>query len=356
MDRLNVLIVSRQGLHPGYLEDITAVDPRISVKDGLKAFVTELQRKDRTGVLVDRLAAELNRERDRQVPDVEEDLNTMLAQAEVIFGELLFPENLFSRAPRLKWIHIESTGIDRYLPTEIFDGNAIITSSRGAVAIPIAEHVLGFILMLAKNAPRLLSNKQKRRWDRFTNSELRGRTVGIIGLGTTGMEVARLAKGIGMKVIATKRSAPKRESNITEVDELYPHGDLYQMLSTSDFVVIAVPLTMETRKMIGVEELRLMKPTAYLINVARGQIVDQSALIRALREGWIAGAGLDVFETEPLPTDSELWELPNAILSCHIAGWSDKRSQRIIGLFCENLRRYLAGEQLLNVADRQKGY
>lgn len=121
-------------------------------------------------------------------------------------------------------------------------------------------------------------------------------------------------------------------------------------------MVVAVPVTDETSKLIVERKLRLLKPTAYLINVARRQIVDQSALIRALREGWIAGAGLDVFETEPLPTDSELWELPNAILSCHIAGWSDKRSQRIIGLFCENLRRYLAGEQLLNVANREKGY
>lgn len=356
MDKLNVLIVSRQGLHQGYLEDIAAVDPRISVKDGMKEFVTELRRTGKTGILLDRLEAELSPETSRQVTEAHEDIDTMLAQAEVIFGELLFPENLLSRAPRLKWIHIESTGIDRYLPTEIFDGNVTITNSRGAVSIPVAEHVLGFILMLSKNAPRLLGNKQSRRWDRFTHLELRNQTVGIIGLGATGMEVARLAKGIGMRVIATKRSATKRQSHIPEVDEIYARWDLHQMLSASDFVVIAVPLTLETRRMIGGEELGVMKTTAYLINVARGQIVDQSALIKALREGWIAGAGLDVFETEPLPPDSELWELSNVILSCHIAGWTDKRSQRIIGLFCENLRRYLAGERLLNVVRRKKGY
>lgn len=186
--------------------------------------------------------------------------------------------------------------------------------------------------------------------------ELRDRTVGIIGLGAIGGEVARLAKGIGMKVIATRRSATRRESGVFGVDELYPYLDLLQMLSESDLVVIAAPLTAETRGMIGEAELRAMRPTAYLINVARGPIINQSALIKALREGWIAGAGLDVFETEPLPPDSELWDLPNVILSSHMAGSTDRRSQRVLGLFCENLRRYLAGEQLLNVIDRQQGY
>jgi phosphoglycerate dehydrogenase-like enzyme len=130
------------------------------------------------------------------------------------------------------------------------------------------------------------------------------------------------------------------------------------MLSESDFVVIAAPLTEETKRMIGKVELQAMKPTAYLVNIARGEIVDQDALIKVLKRGWIAGAGLDVFETEPLPTDNGLWKLPNAIISPHIAIWADmdRRSRRIIELFCENLRRYLAGEPLLNMVNKEKGY
>ena len=248
--------------------------------------------------------------------------------------------------------------MERYLPTGVFDSDVIVTNSRGATALPIAEHTLAFMFMLARDVPRLLAAKQNRRWERFYTLELNRRTVGIIGLGAIGKEVARLAKSVGMKVIATKRSVKKRESGVLGIDELYPRSELLQMLSESDFVVVAASLTEETRGMISEAELRAMKSVAYLINIARGEIVDQGTLIKALREGWIAGAGLDVFETEPLPADSELWGLPNVILSSHISSWTDmdRRSQRVVGLFCENLRRYLAGEQLLNLVDREKGY
>ncbi len=342
-------------IRPDYLEDIAAVDSHISVRDGAEQFVADLRRKGRTEPLIDRLEKEVGVGR---VAGAKEDLDTLLAEAEVIFGTLLFPDDLLSRAPRLKWIHTSATGVEHCLPTGIFEGDVTVTNSRGATALPIAEHVLAFMFMLARNAPRLLANKQNRRWERFYTLELNRRTVGIIGLGAIGGEVARLAKGIGMKVIATRRSATKRESGVFGIDELYPRSELLQMLSESDFVVIAAPLTEETRRMIGEAELRAMRSTTYLINIARAEIVDQSTLIKALREGWVAGAGLDVFETEPLPPDSELWQLPNVILSSHISSWTDidRRSQRIVGLFCENLRRYLAGEQLLNVVDREKGY
>lgn len=356
MDKVNVVVVSRLGLAPGHLEDIAAVDSRISVKDGTAQFIAELRRTGRKGPLVDRLEKEAGVGHGQQAPGALEDLDSLLAEAEVIFGLALFPDNLLRRAPRLKWVHIGGVGIDLYLSTGILEGNIIVTNSRGAIAVPMAEHVLAFVLMLAKNAPRLLGNKQNRRWERFRTIELQDKTVGMIGLGALGTEVARLAKGFGMKVIATRRSATKRESGVLGVDELYPRSDLLQMLGQSDFVVVAAPLTAETRGMMSEPELRAMRPTAYLIAVSRGQIVDQPSLIKALKEGWIAGAGLDVFEAEPLPADNELWELPNVILSPHMAGWTDRRSQRVVGLFCENLRRYLAGEQLLNVVDIQKGY
>jgi len=356
MHNVNVLVVSKMALSHDYLEDIAAADARISVKDGTEQFIAELQRKGRKGRLMNMLLEEVGREYNRQAPGAQEDLDAMLAQAEVIFGALLFPENLLARAPKLKWIHIGTVGINVYLSTGIFDGNVTVTNSKGSTAIPIAEHAIAFMFMLARNAPRLLDNKQNRRWEQFVTRELSDKTVGIIGLGAIGGEVARLAKGIGMKVLATRKSAAKRESGIFGVDELYPSSDLLQMLTESDFVVVAAALTEETERMIGERELRAMKPTAYVINVARGQIIDQAALIKALKEGGIAGAGLDVFESEPLPPDNELWELPNVILSSHSSAWTDRRSQRVVGLFGENLRRYLAGEQPLNVIDRQKGY
>ncbi|MFC1870556.1 D-2-hydroxyacid dehydrogenase, partial [Chloroflexota bacterium] len=226
---------------------------------------------------------------------------------------------------------------------------------RGAIASPMAEQVMCFIFALAKNVPHLLENKRHKQWERFMTMELYDRTVGIIGLGAVGGQVTRLAKGIGMRVIATEMAATRQGSNIWGVDELYPGHALLEMLPESDFVVVSAPLTTETRAMIGEKELRAMKPTAFLINVARGKLINEPVLIKALKEGWIAGAGLDVFETEPLPADSELWELPNVILSSHSSG-STANNPKLVGLFCQNLRRYLAGKQLINVVDKEKGF
>lgn len=355
MDKLNVLVVSRLDLHQGYLSEIAAVDYRISAKDGLKQFVAELKNKGDGSPRLKMLERELGRWPVDVTGGQPEDLDSLLAEAEVIFGTGRFPENLLLRAPKLKWIHVGSVGID-YLSKDLFQGSVVVTNGRGSTAVPISEHVLSFILALGKDTRRLLENKQNRKWDRYTTMELCDRVVGIVGLGAIGTEVARLTRAIGMKVVATRRSAVKRERNLSEVDELYPPGELDQMLKESDFVVVTAPLTPETRGMIGEVALRSMKPSAYLINVARGPIVDQKALVRALKEGWIAGAGLDVVEIEPLPADSELWDLPNVILSPHMAGTSDKRSYRVVALFCENLKRYLAGEQLRNVIDIRKAY
>ncbi|MFC2060173.1 D-2-hydroxyacid dehydrogenase [Chloroflexota bacterium] len=351
MSRVNVLIVSKAGRYPGFLEEIAAVDPRVSVKHGVRQFVAELREKGIKGEQVDRLEKQAG-----LVKGVEGDLDDLLGEAEVIFGGSLFPDNLASRSPNLKWVHILNVGIDRYRSMDFFDSNLIITNSRGCSSISIAEHVLAFMLMLAKDATRLVANKQKKQWERFTTLELRDRTVGLIGLGGIGTEIARLAKGFGMKVIATRRSAVRLETDVSGVDELYPVKDLHKILRNSDFIVIAAPLTTETRGMIGETELRVMKPTAYLVNIARGAIVDESALVRALKEGRIAGAGLDVFTTEPLSPESELWELPNVTLSSHMAAASGRLPQRMVELCCENLKRYLAGEEMINVIDREKSY
>lgn len=351
MKKVNVLIASRLDLHPGYLDEIAAVDPRVSVKDGLPALVAELKKKGVKGVNIDRLAAQAG-----PITSLKEDMDALLAEAEVILGTIMFPENMYKRALNLKWVHIANVGVDRFLSSELFEGKATITNSRGGLATPIAEHVLAFMFMLAQNAPRLLANKEKRQWERFNTMELWERTVGVIGMGAIGSEIIRVTKGVGMRVVATRRSAIKREAGKDGVDTVFPVKELPAMLHECDFLVIAAPLTDETRHMISDAQFRTMKPSAYIINIGRGPIIDEPALIRALKEGRIAGAGLDVFETEPLPTESELWTMPNVLISAHSAGVSDRRSQRLIKLFCDNLKRYVNGQELFNVVTKDKAY
>jgi phosphoglycerate dehydrogenase-like enzyme len=185
--------------------------------------------------------------------------------------------------------------------------------------------------------------------------ELYGKTVGIVGLGHIGSEVARLAKAFGCRVIATRRSAVERTSG-GAVDEVLPPSDLPYLLGESDFVVLAVPLTQETRELIGERELAAMKDSAVLINIGRGGSVDEPALVRSLKDGTIAGAGLDVFSQEPLPPESELWQLENVIMSPHLSGGTEIYNQRATDIFCENLRRYLENKTLMNVADASRGY
>ncbi len=283
-----------------------------------------------------------------------EKLDDLLVEAEVIFG-LRFPRDLITRAPKLKWIQVMSAGVNRFLDTEMVESPVIMTNVSGIHAVPISEFVLGLMLMFVKQAPLCFQMKQEKQWRRFTATVLRSKTVGIVGLGNIGREVARLAKAFGMRVLATRRSA-KRVGRARYVDILFPQTQLRELLEESDFVALTLPLTPETKKFFGEEELRAMKSTAYLINIARGGIVDEEVLIRALEQHWIAGAGLDVFATEPLPTDSRLWELPNVILSPHSSGSMEDYDIRATELFIENLRRYLNGEKLLNVVDKKKGY
>jgi len=232
----------------------------------------------------------------------------------------------------------------------------MITSASGIHATPIAEYVLGAMLMLARKALLSLENQRHRHWKLFAPSELREKTLGVVGLGNIGREVARLAKAFRMRVVATRRSIINQESNVMGVDKVYPPSDIIDLLNECDFVVRSPPLTRESAKMIGEKELRAMKPTAYLINIARGGVIDQSTLVTALKENWIAGAALDVFENEPLPQENELWQLPNVIVTPHIAGLSEMYWSRLTDLFCQNLKRYLDGESLINIVDKEKGY
>jgi phosphoglycerate dehydrogenase-like enzyme len=217
------------------------------------------------------------------------------------------------------------------------------------------EHVLGMMLMFVKQALVYFADKQDKVWEQHMPDQLYGKTLGVVGLGKVGEGIARAAKAFDMRVVATRRHVTEQETSQV-VDALYPAEKLPEMLRESDFVVVTVALTRETEKLIGKRELRAMKPTAYIINIARGSVIDEVALTKALKEKWIAGAGLDVFEKEPLPQDSELWTLPNVIITPHVAGIMPDYNARAMDVFCENLRRYLAGQPLMNVVDRTRGY
>jgi phosphoglycerate dehydrogenase-like enzyme len=195
----------------------------------------------------------------------------------------------------------------------------------------------------------------KHEWSRFAPRELSGKTVGIVGLGHIGAEVGRLAKAFGCRVIATKRSTTESHRALF-ADEIMPAAELHRLLGESDFVVLSMPLTPETRGMIGEAELRAMKPSAVLINIARGPVTVEAALVRALQESWIAGAALDVFDEEPLPPESPFWDMDNVIVTPHISGGTEIYNQRAVEIFAANLKRYLAGEPLENVVDPARGY
>jgi D-2-hydroxyacid dehydrogenase (NADP+) len=311
---------------------IRAVDPKISVKDAAALAAAELRGNN----------------------SKKKELDALLSWADVIFG-LRLPPDTIARAPKLKWIQAISAGVDHLTGTDVWQSRVILTGVSGIHATPIGEFVLGLMLMFAKNACLSFEMMKMRAWRRYPTSTIRDKTVGIVGLGHIGKEVARLSKAFGMKVLATRRSI-RKSGKSRNVDLLLPHTRMRQMLSLSDYVVLSVPLTAETRHIIGDAELRSMKRTAYLINIGRGSLVDEDALIRALEEKRIAGAGLDVTYKEPLPKESRLWDFDNVILSPHISGGREDYMLHATELFCENLRRYVRGKRLLNVIDRGRGY
>jgi phosphoglycerate dehydrogenase-like enzyme len=289
---------------------------------------------------------------------------------EVLYTSYL-PADL-DRAPKLRWVQMHIAGVDNLLDHPIMKNDVLLTTASGIHATTTAEYVFASILAFNRRLPRMFTYQSRRewpkgRWNLFARPELRGSTLGIVGYGSIGREVGRIARCFGMRVVSTKRSvsqmrdvdyaaqgAGDREGAL--LDEIFPPSRLSEMLSLCDYVIVAVPLTPETRKLIGEAELRAMKPSTYLVNISRGGTVDETALTRALREGWIAGAGLDVFEEEPLPSDSPLYGLENVILSPHVAGFTLRYDERASDLFAENLRRYLVGEPLLNLVDKKRGY
>lgn len=258
--------------------------------------------------------------------------------------------------PSLRWVQLTSAGAERVDPALIAEGGLTFTTATGLHAVPIAEFVLAYMLMFAKGWPALWRSQTAGEYDRsVVPGDLAGRTVGIVGMGAIGAALAERARALGCRVLGMRRSFAARGPHET-ADEAVPPSELGYLLAESDFVVLAAPLTEETRGMIGAEQLRAMGPRAYLVNIARGELVDERALIAALRERAIAGAALDVFEREPLPSSSPLWELDNVILTPHVTGGVEDYAARATDILCGNLARYLAGAPLRNVYDPARGY
>lgn len=280
-----------------------------------------------------------------------------LADAEVlVWHHARFP---MSAAPRLRWLQLPGDGVDHLRGAPVMRSDVVVTNAR-VFGVPIAEYVIASVIMYYRRFPQMMERFQKGRewprnqWDEYAGADLAGKTMAVIGHGAIGRRLARVAQSLDVTVIGTRRTAT------TVVDEagveVHPAAHLHQVLGRAGIVVVCLPLTPETEGVIDEAALRSMKPDAYLVSVGRGKVIEPGALLRALREGWIGGAGLDVHAETPLPAGSPLFDLPNVILTPHMSGVSQGYYERITDLFCDNLRRYLAGEPLVNVVDKQSGY
>ncbi len=279
-----------------------------------------------------------------------------IRDADVVFSSVVTPA-LFNAAGRLRWIHSPAAGVGRLLFPELVRSDVVLTNSSGLHAVPIAEHVFGLAIALARKFHVAMRRQIAHLWAKDEIGQvgvLRGHTLGIVGLGAIGTAVARLGTAFGMRVVGLRRreDAPPPEG----VEKVYGAGHLADLLAESDYVVVSAPLTRETAGLIGAREVRLMKPTAFLINISRGKLIREAELAEELRRGTIAGAGLDVFEHEPLDPNSPLWDLPNVIITPHTSGFFEGYWEADADLFADNLRRYDAGQPLFNVVDKTAGY
>ena len=278
-------------------------------------------------------------------------------------------DRLLARAPHLTWVHSATSGVERALTPAALAREVLVTNARGVFSRPIAEHVLLMILAVSRHLPQLIELQHERTWQPLEGRELRELTIGIVGYGSLGRSVASLASAFGARVIAMRRrpeAGGAAQGPVDDDGDVFPFeprldrvvgpDGLHELLAESDIVVLAAPLTPATDGLVNESALAAMKRDAWLINVARGRLVDDTALIRALRDNRIGGAALDTFRDEPLPQSSPYWELPNVILTPHTAWSSARVLDRSIDLFCDNLRRFSRGEALRNVVDPAAGY
>lgn len=341
---INVLICSY--LEPELVERIRAVDSRLEVLYYPELLPTPRYVADHVGAPLTRTAKDQSR------------WESLLKQAEVLFdfdhtavGAL--PEN----APAARWIQATSAGIGQLVKREnLARMNAVFTTASGVHARPLAEFVLMIMLQQTKRFALAQEQQRERKWQRFTTGELAGKTLAIVGFGNIGKEIARLARAFGVRIIASKRRTEGFSASELGLNALYGSDELHKMLPEADYICLITPHTPETDGLMDEAAFANVKPGATLINIGRGALVDEPALLRALDSGRLSHAALDVTAVEPLPPASPLWDHPGVTIYPHSASTGERENERIVSLFCENLRRYLKGELLLNQLDVERMY
>ena len=285
-------------------------------------------------------------------------LGDAVAEARVLFnwtGSKPDVRRILETAPKLEWIHAMYAGLDRSLFPELIESPIPLTNGSGVFSQSLGEFIMLGILYFAKDVPRRMQAKAEHRWDVFDNVEISKQTVGIVAYGDIGRAVASRAKALGMRVLATRRNPAPRAGD-EHVDRIYAAGDLHAMLPECDYVAVTAPLTPETTGLIGKREFELMKPSAVILNVGRGPVIVESAMIEALQTKRIRGAALDVFDVEPLPPDNPLWTLDNVLLTAHCADHVEGWVESAVVFFVEQFNRWRKGEPLRNVVNKRAGY
>jgi phosphoglycerate dehydrogenase-like enzyme len=286
------------------------------------------------------------------------DCAAALPEARILFswsGSRDDVRNAILQAPKLEWIHVRYAGLDKLLFPELIASPIPLTNGAGVFSQSLGEFIILGALYFAKDIPRMLRSKARREWDVFDVAEVSRQTMGIVGYGDIGRAIARRAKALEMRVYGLRRSPAPRPGD-EFVDRVYPTAELHSMLPECDYVVVAAPLTPETNHMISTREFDRMKPDAIIMNVGRGPVIDEAAMVEALRSKRIRGAVLDVFEEEPLPQSSPLWEVENVLISAHTADHTKDWLGDAANFFIEQFGRWRRGETLKNLVDKQAGY
>jgi phosphoglycerate dehydrogenase-like enzyme len=263
---------------------------------------------------------------------------------------------VFAMAPKVRWVHSRSAGLDSLLFPELVESPVPLTNGTGVFSPSLGEFALGAILYFAKDFRRMIRNQMAGRWEQFDITEISGQTVGIVGYGDIGRAVATRVRAMGMRVLAVKRHGPPLHNVDPLVDQIYSPEQRIEMIARCDYIVASAPLTPETRGMIGESEFAAMKPSAVVINVGRGPVIDEDAMLKALTGGLIKGAGLDVFTHEPLPEGHPFYRLENVLLSPHCADHTADWLEQAMRFFLDNFERFRKGEPLRNVVDKKLGY
>jgi phosphoglycerate dehydrogenase-like enzyme len=348
VERVPVVIASP--LEAELVDRLSAVDERLDVRFEPELLPTPRYTSDHHG-----------EESFERTPEQDERFNALVAGAEVLFGiPAESPERLawaVRTAPALRFVQATAAGAGQQVRRAELTAEELarvaISSASGVHAVPLAEWSMFGLLAFTKGLPRLRRDAVQRHWGHYPIDELRGQTLLVVGVGAIGLEVARLASAFGMRVVGVRRNAGEQ---LPHVDSLHPPEQLRELVPDAHAIVVTLPLTDETRGLIDRATIDLMRDGAIFVNVGRGKVVDEDALIDALRSGKLAGAALDVTAKEPLPPESPLWEMENVILSPHTAALSWHENERIVELFAENLRRYLRGDELLSRVDTSVFY